>query len=352
MLSQSAKEGLVGEVLRTSFEVLSLDEIAHRVLPPLESVFKTNSSLLFRNDETGKIVPLGGKMFPLVGPYQAEGYYRQDLLDQCMQRENPVVFYSSRAPLWKDYLKGPVFHEFTHPNGVDNYIQLRLTDTGHNEPGNVSLMLVRLQKQPDFTKQDDQLLQRVLPALQTAVRRSLRVEDRLTAQLVLEAMLEKSRSATLALDLQGKVLWASDSARALLPKLPGFSQALPEILVQGVRRLGALALKRPLREVPPSRVVLTRGAKPPARAELHLARTKEGAPFVMVELESDEIPPILAERAANFHLTAAETEVLHLISLGLSEDAIARRLFVSKATVHTHAIRVFSKLGVHSRVQA
>ncbi|HKX12880.1 MAG TPA: hypothetical protein VJP40_06980, partial [bacterium] len=221
-----------------------MDEIVGRVLPPLESAFNTSSSLLFRNDENGRIVPLGGKMFPLVGPYQAEGYYRQDLLDQCMQRENPVVFYSSRAPVWKEYLKGTVFHEFTHPNGVDNYIQLRLTDTGHNEPGNVSLMLVRLEEQPDFTRQDDRLLHRVLPALQVAVVRSLRVEDRFRFQRVLEAMLERNHPATLALDLQGKLLWASDSALGLLPRLPRSSQALPELLVQGARRLGTLALKR------------------------------------------------------------------------------------------------------------
>ena len=348
----SAKEALVGETLRSLFEVLSLDEIARQVLPPLESIFNANSSLLFRNDETGKIIPLGGKMFPLVGPYQEEGYYSQDLLDQCMQRENPVVFYSSRAPVWRDYLKGLVFHEFTHPNGVDNYIQLRLTDTGHNEPGNVSLMLVRRDEQPDFTRRDDRMLQRVLPALQTAVFRSLRVEDRLRSQLVLEAMLERSQSATLALDLQGRLLWASDSALALLRRHSKSSQALPELLVQGARRVGNLALKRSTLEVPASRLVLARDDQAPVRAELHLGRTKEGAPFVRVELESDEIPRALFERVARFQLTTAETEVLHLISQGLSEHAIARKLFVSRATVHTHSIRVFNKLGVHSRVQA
>ena len=64
------------------------------------------------------------------------------------------------------------------------------------------------------------------------------------------------------------------------------------------------------------------------------------------------IPATLAETARRVHLTGAETEVLNLITQGLSDQAIARRLFVSRATVHTHSIRILSKLGVHSRLQA
>jgi DNA-binding NarL/FixJ family response regulator len=44
--------------------------------------------------------------------------------------------------------------------------------------------------------------------------------------------------------------------------------------------------------------------------------------------------------------------VLQLISLGLSDREIGKRLFVSRETVHTHSGRIFSKLGVSSRVQA
>ncbi len=51
-------------------------------------------------------------------------------------------------------------------------------------------------------------------------------------------------------------------------------------------------------------------------------------------------------------LTPRELEILDLIALGLSNQEIADRLFVSVNTVKTHSSRVFEKLEVRRRTQA
>ena len=51
-------------------------------------------------------------------------------------------------------------------------------------------------------------------------------------------------------------------------------------------------------------------------------------------------------------MTAREVEVLALIAGGLSNGQIARRLFVSEATVKTHVNHIFAKAGVRDRAQA
>lgn len=51
-------------------------------------------------------------------------------------------------------------------------------------------------------------------------------------------------------------------------------------------------------------------------------------------------------------LTPRELEVLEQMALGLSNQEIAEKLFVSLNTVKTHSSNVFSKLGVQRRTQA
>ncbi|KAB8194638.1 response regulator [Nonomuraea phyllanthi] len=51
-------------------------------------------------------------------------------------------------------------------------------------------------------------------------------------------------------------------------------------------------------------------------------------------------------------LSRRETEVLALVARGLTNAEIGRRLFISEATVKTHLLRIFGKLGVSDRTAA
>jgi ATP/maltotriose-dependent transcriptional regulator MalT len=56
--------------------------------------------------------------------------------------------------------------------------------------------------------------------------------------------------------------------------------------------------------------------------------------------------------AARERLSARETEVLALAGRGLTNVQIGRELFVSEATVKTHLLRAYAKLGVSGRTAA
>jgi len=56
--------------------------------------------------------------------------------------------------------------------------------------------------------------------------------------------------------------------------------------------------------------------------------------------------------AARDTLSARETEVLALAGRGLTNAQIGRELFVSEATVKTHLLRAYAKLGVSGRTAA
>lgn len=57
-------------------------------------------------------------------------------------------------------------------------------------------------------------------------------------------------------------------------------------------------------------------------------------------------------RAPQVSLSAREIEVLALVAEGASNGEVASRLFISDATVKSHLVHVFSKLGVSSRTAA
>lgn len=56
--------------------------------------------------------------------------------------------------------------------------------------------------------------------------------------------------------------------------------------------------------------------------------------------------------SAKISLTAREIDVLKMISLGLSNQEISLRLFLSQSTIKSHITSIFRKLGVDNRVSA
>ncbi len=67
-----------------------------------------------------------------------------------------------------------------------------------------------------------------------------------------------------------------------------------------------------------------------------------------------EVTNLLAERLAQPEtaLSARELEILQALSTGASNKQIAQQLFISEATVKTHLIHVYQKLGVETRTAA
>ncbi len=56
--------------------------------------------------------------------------------------------------------------------------------------------------------------------------------------------------------------------------------------------------------------------------------------------------------ACTIHLTEREQEVLHWLVQGSGNEEIAKRLYLTVATVKAHLTAIFTKLGVNSRTQA
>ena len=57
----------------------------------------------------------------------------------------------------------------------------------------------------------------------------------------------------------------------------------------------------------------------------------------------------IKELAAEFSLSARETEIVMLIARGFTTDNVAKKLVISPYTVNTHIRHVYKKTNVHSQ---
>lgn len=350
VLTQAQQEGLVGDVLRASYEAVTLEDLGTQVLPLLNRAFDTSTSVIYQCDERGAVPMYGG--FCEFSSIYFENYVAQDPLQTSVRRLQPLMMRASQLPEWERYLKHPTYTELCHPHDLDYYVHLRLFGDAYFTPGMVGLLLSRSIRQPDFSERDVLILARILPALEALVRRSTRLLELFGMNQLIGNVLQLDPRPKIALDCRGALLWVSDRAETLLGLSHGEKKTMHERLAQAAQRLGLLAGKNSDLPLLPTSVSIPRKDGAAIRADLRLARTRNGAYFILVELEDAGDPSFLKELIAHYRLTASETQVLHLISLGLSDREIGQRLFVSKATVHSHVTRILGKLGVRSRVQA
>lgn len=138
----------------------------------------------------------------------------------------------------------------------------------------------------------------------------------------------------------------------------------------GDRVLGVDATRRILAEPDPPRVlVLTTYAAEAdvlaaveAGASGYLLKTADPATLVDAVLATAAGETVLAPdvaarlvqraRQPRTALTGRELEVLAKVHQGCTNDQIAADLFISRATVKTHLVHIFGKLGVDSRTAA
>jgi DNA-binding NarL/FixJ family response regulator len=184
-------------------------------------------------------------------------------------------------------------------------------------------------------------------------------------ELVLEALeqlLEQS-----GLDVVGRCARPADLYRCLTSYAPDVALVDAELAEDG--DLPAL-IERVRRGLGTGRLVLLASELDPALARDSLALEVDGVLLKCASscdvvaglsriLAGDTVFPAgwlaAAHRAGEggaCTLSERQREVLELLALGLPNELIAQRLFISKNTVKFHVAAIYARLGVHNRVEA
>ena len=160
--------------------------------------------------------------------------------------------------------------------------------------------------------------------------------------------LENEPAHVVLMDLRMPVLDGTETTRRISERFPDVAvvvlttfaddESILAALGAGARgyltkNAGRQDIARAIRAAAAGQAVLDRAVQ-----ERLLATARTKAPEPVGEIPSD--------------LTPREREVFALIGQGLSNRAIAERLFVSEATVKTHINNLFAKAGIRDRADA
>ncbi|QHT55048.1 response regulator transcription factor [Cellulomonas sp. H30R-01] len=154
------------------------------------------------------------------------------------------------------------------------------------------------------------------------------------------ALAESLRPDIVLMDLRMPVLDGASATATITGTLPGVRVLVLttyETDTDILRAVEAGATGYLLKDTPRDQLVA--GVRAAARGESALSPSV--ARRLVQQVRGD------AER-----LTAREQEVLASVARGLSNAAIGRELFITEATVKTHLLRAFAKLGVDDRTRA
>lgn len=241
----------------------------------------------------------------------------------------------------------PAYGEICRTYDVGYGAQINLEKTA---TGLTGVAVLRGWAQGHGTDQDRKALLTLAPHLLDAVRLERMIETR--RMVFASDALEAAGTAAFLCDGSGRVRSMTLRAQALVG--PGGPLALKDGELRGVsedatRRLRAAISVAAGDPLAPHRTIGLGGRRRNAVEIAPLPRVESSlgfAPRVIVTVRSRREPPPAEALINLFDLTAAEAEVAHAVSNGVSRAAIAAVRGVSVETIRAQLKSVYAKLGV------
>ncbi|HEX2881293.1 MAG TPA: helix-turn-helix transcriptional regulator [Polyangiaceae bacterium] len=348
MLDQSLRRKLAeyGEAFR---DANTLHELSGHVVESVRSHIDTNGVCF---------LPMG----PTI-PFGTHGVFSHDQFSSDMMRNvtlasAPVVERDSggiagllrmdEKTLNLNELLGPrglkrteMFNEYWRPYRLDRQL-LALFGSSASPIGFVAVS--RTECQASFRSKDVALLNEIRVRLSEPLNRLIHGDERRDGLLPV-ALAAGLPLASALFDARGRVLWASEQARAGLD----LGQRGPErTLTSGSMEL-AVWRNAAFQVIVQRQAVFHIGD-----ITAHRVETTSGVPMALVTRKQHWREPLderLFRVAQRYTLTARESEVLLRLATGLSNKEIAADLGCSRRTVEVHVTNILKKSGCSSRLE-
>ena len=275
----------------------------------------------------------------------SEPVFREFKIVEKLGQDHVATITSMMEGKRSNFTNTTYFQEFLKSKRCFESISLAAGD-GHT--GDISVMphvhLHKSREEERFAERDMALLRLLLPAFQAGVEIVQRVRERREGLL---RVLDKLGDAIVLVSAGGEVLHVSRAVSDMAARDAQFNRVEAD-MVRTAR--DASRSERTLAGAPLVSDVATAAARYRMRTSLFSDELIDREPAVLVSVERmTPMLPTVAQLRELHGLTRRQAEVALLLANGMTDNAIAEKLFISPHTARNHSKRVLVKLGVHSR---
>ena len=334
---------MLTELERDLAGVLSLSDLTGNILERFRCLLDASGAAVFSFEAAGAPVCSGGWLGPVL-----QGYTPDLFLDDPIQRFNSRMGASlvnaGAGFNWQLLARSRVYADFYRPHEIGLLSGVYPSGLAFGSHGMFGIVLVTPTLSRRFREKGFEELVYLEPALRSVGRRILRFRELEQKVDVLGQLLERQAKSFVLWQPSGAICCVSQAAQR---DLDSSARAALEAAARLARRqLRAVTAHESPRLLGRSRQLSTaRGAT--LRVEFSWIAAADGRPWLLAELQNCSGAAALVAR-----LTTAQTNVLRLLTQGLSTNELAARLGISGETVKTHVKSILSQLGVHSRAKA
>jgi DNA-binding CsgD family transcriptional regulator len=344
------------------------EELGSDLLGAVARALRAETGVIFEVFDDDRTLRLGRSAHHAIAPAVLQEYYRRDFI-----RLDPVYMHGirSRAANGAPRQRIEIVHvremvddaqfdasyyytEFLHPVRIYDVLALVLRPTNRDDQSFV-FGFHRPRSSAPFSPMELAHAMQLAPSLQACCRNFVLTERLRRNEEIVDALLRATGDVGFAiLDGAGDLVYANPRAAQYI----GYPGSLPEARRSRVHAWcaelceQARSLRAPTGAISAQLPAL--GGRTLQGSQVATAKrfqTIDGGERFVLTLRPSGVDGALTATAARCHLSPRETEIVVLISSGLTNKQIAGRLQLSTRTIENHLRSIFRKAGAHSRTQ-
>jgi len=346
-------------VSRNALECNAVDELIHELLRHLEGIFKTGNSNFFLTRHLAQALNLDrvitrGIDDKFIKRFR-EYYYRLSPFLKRLPPAGTTVLTTEQLISFKKLIRCEYYNDFLKPQSI--HYQMSIFLKSEQRLLGV-LSLFRPRNARNFSSLDKAKADLMAPYLAGALEKSMTSERIVEQKSIIDSIVAGlPYEGIIVMDGSLEVIYQNENAIEFLSNLnkaargrQTFHSFLPKEIYEPCKQLITSAHRRGTSKHQHHRFYLASPAGQ-QRLSVHLRIITHCAsnPLLLLGFDSKEEKLSLIGRLRRLGLTRREVDLVLLLSKGLTNREIGRKLFISEYTVENHLRSIYRKMDVTNR---